>query len=96
MRRVWIRGWRSGCLYLEGCERAPESEGAEEQPLAELAREFGYTTDYLVLLIGKGRLAATKRGPRWYRTRAAIERYRSEVATGAIPPGRPRGRARRR
>ena len=83
-------------LYLEACDRAPEPEGAEEQPLAELAREFGYTTDYLALLIRKGRLAATKRGPRWYSTRAAIERYQSEVATGAVPTGRPRGRSRRR
>jgi Fic family protein len=83
-------------LYLEACDRAPEPEGAEEQPLAELAREFGYTTDYLALLIRKGRLAATKRGPRWYSTRAAIERYRGEVATGAVPTGRPRGRTRRR
>ena len=83
-------------LYLEACDRAPEPEGAEEQPLAELAREFGYTTDYLALLIRKGRLAATKRGPRWYSTRAAIERYRSEVAAGMVPTGRPRGRSRRK
>jgi Fic family protein len=82
-------------LYLEACDRAPEPESAEEQPLAELAREFGYTTDYLALLIRKGRLAATKRGPRWYSTRAAIERYRSEVSTGMVPTGRPRGRSRR-
>ncbi len=82
-------------LYLDACDRAPLSEDAEEQPLAELARAFGYTTDYLALLIRKGRLAATKRGARWYSTRAAIERYRSEVATGMVPTGRPRGRSQR-
>jgi hypothetical protein len=47
-------------------------EEAAEHPLAELARGFGYATNYLSLLIRKGRLAATKRGPRWYSTRAAI------------------------
>jgi Fic family protein len=83
-------------LYLEACDRAPEPESAEELPLAELAREFNYTTDYLALLIRKGRLAATKRGPRWYSTRAAIERYRHEVEAGVVPTGRPRGRSRKR
>jgi len=81
-------------LYLEACERAPVPEEADERPLSDLAREFGYTSDYLRLLIGKGRLAATKRGLRWYSTRAAIERYRREVEQGAIPTGRPRGRKR--
>ena len=55
------------------------------------------TTDYLGLLIRKGRLAATKRGPPWYSTRAAIERYRhEEVEAGVVPAGRPRGRSRKR
>jgi hypothetical protein len=72
------------------------AEEAAEQPLAELARESGYTTDYLSLLIRKGRLAATKRGPRWYSTRAAIERYRREVAQGVVPQGRPRGSSKKR
>jgi Fic family protein len=81
-------------LYLDACERAPVPEEEGEQLLAELAREFGYTTDYLSLLIRKGRIAATKRGPRWYSTRAAIERYRREVEQGAVPTGRPRGRKR--
>ena len=81
-------------LYLEACERAPVPEEADERPLSDLAREFGYTTDYLRLLIGKGRIAATKRGLRWYSTRAAIERYRREVEQGAVPTGRPRGRKR--
>jgi fido (protein-threonine AMPylation protein) len=83
-------------LYLDACERAPvpEEEGEGEQLLADLAREFGYTTDYLSLLIRKGRIAATKRGPRWYSTRAAVERYRREVEQRAVPTGRPRGRKR--
>jgi Fic family protein len=83
-------------LYLEACDRAPIPEEAGEESLAVLAREFGYTTDYLSLLIRKGRLAATKRGPRWYSTRAAIERYRHEVEAGVVPSGRPRGRSRKR
>jgi Fic family protein len=82
-------------LYLEACEHAPAPEEEGEQLLAELAREFGYTTDYLGLLIRKGRLAGTKRGTHWYSTRAAIERYRREVQQGDIPRGRPRGRSKR-
>jgi cell filamentation protein, protein adenylyltransferase len=82
-------------LYLEACEHAPVPEEEGEQLLADLAREFGYTTDYLGLLIRKGRLAGTKRGPYWYSTRAAIERYRREVQQGDIPRGRPRGRSKR-
>jgi hypothetical protein len=78
-------------LYLEACARAPVAEEVAEQPLVELAREFGYTTDYLSLLNRKGRLAATKHGPRWYSTRAAIEHYRREVAQGAVPQRRPGG-----
>lgn len=82
-------------LYLEACERTPVPEEADEQLLADLAREFGYTTDYLSLLIRKGRLAGTKRGARWYSTRAAIERYQREVEQRIVPTGRPRGRSRR-
>jgi Fic family protein len=82
-------------LYLEACERTPVVEEADEQLLADLAREFGYTSAYLSLLIRKGRLAATKRGTRWYSTRAAIERYQREVAQQMVPTGRPRGRSRR-
>ena len=72
------------------------AEEAAGLPLAELAREFGYTTDYVSLRIRKGHLAATKRGPRWYSTRAAIERYWREVAQGAVPQGRPRGSSKKR
>jgi Fic family protein len=82
-------------LYLEACERVPVPEEAGEQLLSELAREFGYSTDYLSLLIRKGRLAGTKRGPRWYSSRAAIERYQREVAQGLVARGRPRGSSKR-
>jgi Fic/DOC family len=81
-------------LYLEACERAPVPEQADEHLLGDLAREFGYTSEYLGLLIRKGRIAGTKRGPRWYSTRAAIERYQREVKQGVFPTGRPRGRRR--
>jgi Fic family protein len=82
-------------LYLEACERAPVPEEANEYPLGDLAREFGYTSEYLGLLIRKGRIAGTKRGLRWYSTRAAVERYQREVKQGMVPTGRPRGRRRR-
>jgi Fic family protein len=83
-------------LYLEACERAPVQEEADEHLLGDLAREFGYTSEYLGLLIRKGRIAGTKRGPRWYSTRAAIERYQREIKQGLIPTGRPRSRSKRR
>jgi hypothetical protein len=83
-------------LYLEACERAPVPEEAGERLLCELAREFGYSSEYLGLLIRKGRIAGTKRGPRWYSTRAAIERYQREIKQGLIPTGRPRSRSKRR
>jgi fido (protein-threonine AMPylation protein) len=82
-------------LYLEACERGVATPDADEYPLNELARAFGYTTDYLGLLIRKGRLAAIKRNGRWYSTRAAMERYQREVAQGAVSYGRPRARKRR-
>lgn len=77
-------------LYLDACARVPIGEADEEQPLSELAQSFGYDPEYLGLLVRKGRIAATKRGARWYSTRAAIERYQRDVETGAIRPGRPR------
>lgn len=77
-------------LYLDACVRKDVDENGEEQPLAELAPEFGYSPEYLGLLVRKGRVAATKRGRRWYTTRAAIERYQSEVEDGTMPKGRPR------
>lgn len=77
-------------LYLDACARGVVDENEEERPLAELAPEFGYSVEYLGLLVRKGRVAATKRGRLWYTTRAAIERYRSEVEQGSMPKGRPR------
>jgi cell filamentation protein, protein adenylyltransferase len=75
-------------LYLAACAAVPE-EGY--QPLAELARVTGYARTHLGWLVRQGRLAAVKRGGRWYSTLAAVERYRAEVEQGEMPRGRPRG-----
>jgi hypothetical protein len=74
-------------LYLDACAAAAE---ADEHLLAELARASGYTSAHLGWLVRQGRLAAVKRGGRWYSTLAAIERYREEVEQGRFPRGRPR------
>jgi len=74
-------------LYLEACSAVPD---ASYVPLAQLAKESPYTTNYLGWLVRQGRLAAVKRGGRWYSTREALARYRADVAAGGIPPGRPR------
>jgi hypothetical protein len=50
----------------------------------------GYSSAHLGWLIRQGRLAAVKRGGRWYSTLAAIERYRADVEAGRFPAGRPR------
>lgn len=76
-------------LYLQACEREPEPED-EHIPLSELARQTEHSADYLGWLVRRGRLEATKRGGRWYSTPAALERYKSEVESGAAPRGRPR------
>jgi Fic family protein len=73
-------------LYLEACAAAPDDAWL---PLAELAAGASHSAEYLALLIRKGRLAGTKRGGRWHSTRAALARYETEVAAGAIPRGRP-------
>jgi Fic family protein len=75
-------------LYLEACNSAPD---AAYLPLSQLAKDTPYTTNYLGWLVRQGRLAAVKRGGRWYSTRDALARYRAEVAAGRVPPGRPRG-----
>jgi Fic family protein len=66
-------------LCLDACERTPMPEEVDEYLLGDLAREFGYTSEYLGYLIRKGRIAGTKRG----------------VKQGMFPTGRPRGRRRR-
>ncbi len=74
-------------LYLEACSAVPD---AAYVPLAQLAAESPYTTNYLGWLVRQGRLAAVKRGGRWYSTREALAGYRADVAAGGVPPGRPR------
>lgn len=76
-------------LYLEACVAMPDDP---YQPLSALAQPSGYAVDYLGWLARRGRIEAVKRGARWYSTLDAIRRYRAEVATGAIPRGRPPGR----
>lgn len=76
-------------LYLEACDAAPPEE--EWLPLRDLAAGGDMSAEYLALLIRKGRLEGRKRGGRWHSTRAALARYRAEVAAGAVPRGRPRG-----
>jgi hypothetical protein len=74
-------------LYLEACAVTPEEEWL---PLSVLAPASGHSSEYLALLIRKGRLAGVKRGSRWYSSHAAIERYQRDVAEGRFPGGRPR------
>ena len=66
---------------------APEDEWL---PLRDLAAQSGRSSEYLAMLVRKGRLEATKRGARWYSTAAALARYEREVAEGRFPAGRPR------
>jgi Fic family protein len=75
-------------LYLEACDAAPQQE--DLLPLSALAAGSEMSTEYLALLIRKGRLEGSKRGGRWHSTRAALERYVAEVARQAVPRGRPR------
>ncbi|MBX0327398.1 Fic family protein [Oscillochloris sp. ZM17-4] len=74
-------------LYLEACDAAPPQE--DLLPLRELAAGGDFSAEYLALLIRKGRLAGSKRGGRWYSTRAALARYVAEVARQEVPRGRP-------
>ncbi|NTW97348.1 MAG: Fic family protein [Oscillochloris sp.] len=77
-------------LYLEACAAAPPQE--DLLPLSELAAGTAHSAEYLALLIRKGRLEGSKRGGRWYSTRAALERYGAEVADRTVPRGRPGSR----
>lgn len=74
-------------LYLQACAALPEEN---YQPLAALAKETGYSVDYLGWLVRQGRLAAMKRGRRWYSTLDAIRQYKEEVEAGSMPRGRPK------
>lgn len=71
--------------YLESIEASDDLP----LPLSEVAQRTGYRAEHLAWLVRKGRLAAVKRGRRWFATIAAVERYRQEVEQRAIPRGRP-------
>lgn len=72
-------------LYLQACAALPEEN---YQPLAALAKETGYSVDYLGWLVRQGRLAAMKRGRRWYSTPDAVRQYKAEIEAGSMPRGR--------
>lgn len=73
--------------YLAVCAAAPDSAYL---PLANLAQQTPYTAQHLGWLIRQGRLAAEKRGGRWYSTIDAVNQYAADVAQGRFPAGRPR------
>jgi Fic family protein len=79
-------------LFLEAIDALPQEQ---HRPLREVAEACGMDAGYLGWLLRAGRVAGRKRGGRWYTSAAAVERYQGEVASGAIPTGRP-PRARRR
>lgn len=74
-------------LYLEACAALPSEN---YRPLSALAKQAGYSTDYLGWLVRQGRIEAVKRGARWYSTLDAISRYKAEVERGITPRGRPK------
>jgi Fic family protein len=73
--------------YLAVCTAAPEGDYLV---LADLANRTGYAAQHLGWLIRQGRLAAEKRGGRWYSTVDAVNQYTDDVAQGRFPAGRPR------
>jgi Fic family protein len=73
--------------YLQACAAEPESEYL---PLAALAEQTGYNRAHLGWLVRQGRLAAEKRGGRWYSTVDAVNQYTRDVQEGRYPAGRPR------
>jgi Fic family protein len=60
-------------FYLESLEAVPRDE---YRTLEELSLLSGYSSGYLARLARSGKLAAIKRGGRWYSTDAAIDHYR--------------------
>ena len=77
-------------LFLEACDAVPQEL---QRPLREVAERCAIDADYLSWLLRAGRVAGTKRGGRWYTSEAAVGRYQQEVASGAVPNGRPRRHA---
>lgn len=61
--------------------------------LREITEACDISAGYLGWLLREGRIAGQKRRGRWYTSEAAVRRYQQEVASGAIPVGRPRQRA---
>ncbi|NTU85724.1 MAG: Fic family protein [Chloroflexales bacterium] len=74
-------------LFLEACDAVPQEL---QRPLRDVAKECAMDAGYLGWLLRAGRVAGRKRGGRWYASAAAVRRYQQEVASGAIPTGRPR------
>jgi Fic family protein len=74
-------------MTLAACADAP---AAKALPLRELALLTGMEVDYLGWLARAGRIAASKRGGRWYSTQEAIASYQRAVAAKEQPRGRPR------
>lgn len=62
--------------YLAACRTGQLEEAL---PLAELAKRTEYSAAHLGWLVRQGRLAATKRGGRWYSTLGALAQYRAAV-----------------
>jgi len=77
-------------MFLEACAAIPD---ALQRPLREIASACAIPADYLGWLLREGRIAGQKRRGRWYTTEAAVRRYQQEVASQAIPVGRPRRRS---
>jgi hypothetical protein len=76
------------CLTLQKELGSKQSE-AGGSPSA-LAKETGYSVDYLGWLVRQGRVAAMKRGRRWYSTLDAVRQYKGDVEAGSMPRGRPK------
>lgn len=74
-------------LFLEVIDAAPEEQ---RRPAREVAEACAIDAGYLGWLLRAGRVAGVKRGGRWLTSAAAVRRYQAEVASGAIPTGRPR------
>lgn len=73
-------------LFLEAIDAVPEEQ---RRSVREVAAVCSIDADYLGWLLRAGRVAGVKRGGRWLTSAAAVRRYQAEVASGAIPTGRP-------
>lgn len=64
---------RSLDMYLSAIEKTTKEN--EQIPLRKLAQEVDFSQEYLSLLARQGKIAAFKRGRRWYSTKEAVQRY---------------------